>query len=285
MRDFTTGFGYVGKGLRWVAGHGRSWALGLVPALIALVLYAAALAALAYWADDVAVWATPFADDWDSPWPGLLRGLFMALLLLGGIGLALLTFTAVALLIGDPFYEALSGRVEEDAGHCPPSPDEPLLPGLWRSLKESVHVLSRALMFTVPLFFLGFVPFFGQTVVPALGFAVAGFFLTVELTSFALQRRGIDVRGRLALLRRRKMLALGFGVPIVLLFLVPLAAVVVMPGAVVGATLLARHLVGDDVPAAGPAPGPAPVPGAPGTPPAPPAPGAPPGAGPPRVRA
>lgn len=264
MRDFTTGFGYVGKGLRWAAGNGRSWALGLVPALIALVLYAAALAALAYWAGDIAVWATPFADDWDSPWQGLLRGLFVALLLLGGIGFALLTFTAVALLIGDPFYEALSGRVEESAGYCPPGPDEPLLRGLWRSLKESVHVLSRALMFTVPLFFLGFVPFIGQTIVPALGFAIAGFFLTVELTSFALQRRGIDVRGRLALLRRRKMLALGFGVPIVLLFLVPLAAVVVMPGAVAGATLLARHLVGDDarVPP-GPAPAPGPVPGPP----------------------
>jgi CysZ protein len=111
-------------------------------------------------------------------------------------------------------------------------------------------VLLRVAGWGILLFLLGFVPVLGQTVVPALGFCVSGFFLTLELTGVALQRRGVPVRERLALLKGRRMLALGFGVPLVLLFLVPLAAVLAMPGAVAGATLLVRDLVPAELPPA-----------------------------------
>ena len=91
-----------------------------------------------------------------------------------------------------------------------------------------------------------------------LGFCVSGYFLAVELSSVAMQRRGIPVRERLRILRGRRALALGFGVPLVLMFLVPLVAVVLMPGAVAGAAMLVRDLTGEadeqrneDVPDAG----------------------------------
>lgn len=116
MRDLVAGMRYLGKGQRWVAQHGRWWGFGLIPALIALVLYAAVLTVLAIWSGDIAAWATPFADGWDSPWQGLLRGVFVALLFAGGLMLSVLTFTAVTLLIGDPFYESLSEKVEESEG-------------------------------------------------------------------------------------------------------------------------------------------------------------------------
>ncbi|WP_419993951.1 EI24 domain-containing protein [Streptomyces boninensis] len=244
MRDFRAGLSYLGKGQRWMARHGRWYGFGLLPGLVAFVLFVAALVTLGVFADDIAAWATPFADGWSETWRGVLRGLFMALLLVGGIALAVLSFTAVTLLIGEPFYEKLSEQVDASEGGAP---DDQPRAGLWRELwisaKESLYVLSRALMFTIPLFFLGFIPVIGQTVIPAIGFAVSGFFLAVELTSVAMQRRGIAVRERLALLRGRKMLALGFGVPLVLLFLIPLVAVFVMPGAVAGATLLVRDVL------------------------------------------
>ncbi|MEU9120746.1 EI24 domain-containing protein [Streptomyces sp. NPDC048506] len=250
MRDLAAGIRYLGKGQRWVAQHGRWWGFGLIPALIALVLYAAVLTALAIWSGDLAAWATPFADDWGSPWQGLLRGVFVALLFAGGLTLSVLTFTAVTLLIGDPFYESLSEKVEESEGYCPPGPDRPLWQEIWTALRDSVHVLLRAAGFGILLFALGFVPFLGQTVIPAIGFCVSGFFLAVELTSVAMQRREVPVRERLRLLRGRKGLAVGFGTPLVLLFLVPFIAVVLMPGAVAGATLLVRDLVPAEEPPA-----------------------------------
>lgn len=235
----------MARGQRWAAGHGRWFGFGMLPALVTFVLYAAALTALAFLTDDAAAWATPFADDWDELWRNALRTVFAVLLWLAGLFVSVVTFTAVTLLVGDPFYEKLSEQVEESEGHCPEGPDRPLPLELWISLCDSLFVLWRMLLLTVPLFFLGFLPVLGQTFIPALSFCVAGFFLTLELSSVAMQRRGIPVRERLRILRRHRALALGFGVPLVLAFLVPFVAVVLMPGAVAGAALLVRDLMGD----------------------------------------
>ncbi|MEU2225786.1 EI24 domain-containing protein [Streptomyces sp. NPDC018347] len=248
MRDLGVGFGYLLKGQRWVARHGRRYGFGLLPGLITLVLYAAALVALAVWGDDAVTWATPFADDWSSPWRGLFRGFLTAVLFALGLLLAVLTFTAVTLLVGQPFYENLSERVDADVspdGTAPRS-ELPFWRELWISARDSLRVLVRAGLWGLLLFALGFLPFVGQTVVPVLGFFVTGFFLTEELAAVALQRRGVDLRARLTLLRSRKTLVWGFGTPLGLAFLVPFVAVFLMPGAVAGATLLARDLLGEE---------------------------------------
>ena len=45
-------------------------------------------------------------------------------------------------------------------------------------------------------------------------------------------------------LRRNRWLALGFGVSVFVGFVIPLGAVLLMPAAVIGATLLTRYLYG-----------------------------------------
>ncbi|MBB5933153.1 EI24 domain-containing protein [Streptomyces zagrosensis] len=255
MRDLATGVGYLIKGQRWMAQHPRSWGFGMVPALITLVGYVAALIALGLWTDDAISWLTPFADDWGTPWLGLFRGALAVLFFGGCLLLALITFTAVTLLVGQPFYESLSERVDLSLdGHAPES-GLPLWRELLIALRESTTVVIRVVLWGTLLFVAGFLPVIGQTAIPAIGFCIAGFFLTEELTAVALQRRRVPLAERLRLLRSRKLLVLGFGVPLTLLFLVPLAAVVVMPGAVAGATLLARDLLGEptsqDPPASG----------------------------------
>jgi CysZ protein len=81
----------------------------------------------------------------------------------------------------------------------------------------------------------------GQTVVPVLAALVSGYLLTGELTAVALGRRGLRRKARFALLRRNRAAVLGFGAATTVLFMVPLGAVLAMPGAVAGATLLARE--------------------------------------------
>ncbi|MFI6448312.1 EI24 domain-containing protein [Kitasatospora sp. NPDC050543] len=243
MRDLVAGLGYLGKGQKWVARHGRWWGFGMIPALITLVGYVVALVALSAQADDVASWATPFADHWGSPWRELLRGTLAAAVFGGGLLIALISFTAVTLLVGQPFYESLCERVDESEGGAPAKPGIPLWRELWIAARDSVYVLLRVAAFGVVLFAAGFIPLIGQTVVPVIGICVSGFFLAVELTAVGLQRRGVPQAERIRLLRRRLPLALGFGVPLILLFLVPLVTVLAMPGAVAGATLLARDLV------------------------------------------
>ncbi|MFI9200507.1 EI24 domain-containing protein [Streptomyces sp. NPDC053048] len=245
MRDLVAGMTYLAKGQRWVGRNRRQWGFGLLPGLITLVGYAAAIIVLAFWADDFVGWATPFADDWASPWLGIFRGTLMALFFGAGLLLSLITFTAVTLLVGQPFYESLSERVDLAEGGSAPESGLPLWRELWISARESLAVLLRVAVWGVLLFALGFVPVIGQTVIPAIGFCVSGFFLAEELTAVALQRRGVRLGERLRLLRSRKLLTLGFGVPLALLFLVPFVAVFVMPGAVAGATMLVRDLLGE----------------------------------------
>ncbi|MGW4378337.1 EI24 domain-containing protein [Kitasatospora sp. NPDC004531] len=252
MRDFGAGLRFLFNGQRWVARHGRWWGFGMIPALITLVGYLAALAVLIVYAGDLAAWATPFADDWSDLWRGAVRvAVGAAAVGIGGM-LAMLTFTAVTLLIGEPFYESLSDKVEETEGGGPQGPDLPLWRELWIGLKDSLAVLLRAAGLGIVLFLCGFIPVVGQTVVPVVAVCVSGFFLTVELTGTPLQKRGLNQKERLRLLRSRTSLAVGFGTGLVLLFLIPVLTVLAMPGAVAGATLLARELAPHEEPADGP---------------------------------
>ncbi|GAA1561123.1 EI24 domain-containing protein [Actinomadura kijaniata] len=236
-----TGAKYLLRGLGWVARHPRQWLFGLIPAVIVLAVYAVVLGLLAFNLDTVAAWVTPFADGWSE-------GLRTATRVVAGLAVfgasafvAVLTFTALTLLVGDPFYESIAVRVEDSQGGAPPEPDEPLLTQIARAVKDAALLGVIAVAFALVFFVCGFIPVIGQTVVPVLAACVSGYFLAGELASVALERRGVHRRERLGLMKRQRPLVVGFGVATFVVFLIPLGAVLAMPGAVAGATLLARE--------------------------------------------
>lgn len=236
------GVRYLGRGIGWVARHPSQWVFGLIPALLTLLLFGGLLTWLGFQIGDVVRWMTPFADGWAS-------GAREALRLVSGIAVfgaalfvSLLLFTAVTLIIGEPFYEALAARVEDSVGGAPPEPDEPFWHGLGRSVRDALILGVTALAFGVLFFALGFIPVIGQTVVPVVALVVSGYFLTGELTGIAMERREMGRKERFALLKSRRPTVLGFGTATGALFLIPLGAVLFMPGAVAGATLMARDL-------------------------------------------
>lgn len=251
MKDLLAGVGYLLGGVRWSAWHPRLWLFGLIPALVTLLIDVAVLVLLVIYAGDLITWATPFADTWTEPWRDVLR-IVAGIILIGALLLVtVVLFTAMTLAIGGPFYDSLSERVERAEGGAPPEVQRPLWRETLIAIRESIGVLCYAAFTGAVLFVLGFIPVVGQTVVPVLGACVSGFFLTAELTSLALQRRGVGLRERMRRLRGRKLLAIGFGTPLFLLFLVPFVAVLAMPCAVAGATLLTReHLVPSAAPSA-----------------------------------
>jgi CysZ protein len=112
------GIGFVFKGLGWVARHPRWWLFGLIPALVALVLYAFALVWLGTHATDVAAWLTPFADDWG--WRDVFRVLVGIMIFIGGMALAVITFTAVTLAIGEPFSRSGTASSRCSMSCCSP---------------------------------------------------------------------------------------------------------------------------------------------------------------------
>jgi CysZ protein len=84
-------------------------------------------------------------------------------------------------------------------------------------------------------------------VVPVLGAAVGGWLLAIELTGAPFQRRGRRLQDRRQVLRAHRPLTLGFGVAVFLSFLIPLGAILLMPAAVAGATLLSRRALGQPI--------------------------------------
>ncbi|RFU43619.1 hypothetical protein DZF91_00210 [Actinomadura logoneensis] len=241
FKDLGSGAVYFLRGLGWVARRPGKWLFGLIPALIVLVLYVALLGSLALNLDDAARSVTPFADHWSS-------GARTATHVMAGIALfgaaaflAVLTFTALTLLVGDPFYERIAVAVEDSMGGAPPDPGIPLLTQILRAVKDALILGLYAVGFGLLFFVLGFLPVVGQTVVPVVAACVSGYFLSGELTAVMLERRGLVRRDRFALLRAHRSLAVGFGATAFVVFLIPLGAVLAMPGAVAGGAILTRE--------------------------------------------
>jgi CysZ protein len=217
--------------------------LGLLPALIAVVVLLALLIAFFVSLSTAVAALTPFATGWDPTQRDGFRLLVGIVLAVGAGWLALISYAALAIGIGQPFYETISRRVDAREGGPPPvTIDVAWWRAMGRALRDGLLLVAVTATLGVVLFGLGFLPVVGQTVLPVLNACVAGFMLAVELTSVALERRGLALRDRVRLLWRRKLLTLGFGVATFLVFLIPLGAVLAMPGAVAGGTLLARRL-------------------------------------------
>jgi CysZ protein len=247
---------FRGMGMFW--GTPGMRLLGILPVLLAGLLVLALLGLLVVHLDELADALTPFADRWDEGSRTLVRVGAGLALLLGSMAVLVVSFTVIAQIIGQPFYERISDRVEHRLGAPPPGAGAPWWRSFPRASLESALLLGLTLACTAPLFVLGLFPVLGQTVVPVLQALVGGFFLAVELLAIPLERRGVHLAGRLRFVWRHRGQTLGFGVTAFLLFLVPLMNVLAMPGAVVGATLLVRRLRGEPALSGGPAlpPGP-----------------------------
>jgi CysZ protein len=226
----------------------RLMLLGAIPAFVVGILYLVGIVLLIVNLNPIVVWATPFANDWAEP---LILSTRVAAALVVVIVAALFvvyTFTAVTLLVGDPFYERIWREVENRLGNAPADQKIGLLRAVGRAIGDGVRLLVPAIGVGVLLLACGFIPVVGPISVAVLGALFGGWLLVVELTGFAFDARGFTLRERRRALRSRRSVAVGFGAAAYLIFLVPVAAVFAMPAAVAGAAMLSRDTV-DALPA------------------------------------
>ncbi len=236
MGELTHGARQLGKGFAFLKTRPKLFVLGVIPALVVFLVLGALFVVLALQASNLAAWATPFADDWADPLRGLLRLLLVLALLLGTFVLFSAVFVGLTLAVGDRFYERIWRETEAAlGGEVPP---EGL--GFLRSLRDGVALMGLGLLTSVLVLASGFVPFVGPLVGAVLGVLLSGRLLARELVARPLEARGFDRDAQRALLAPHRTRLLGFGVLTQLCFLIPLGGVLVMPAAVVGATMLAR---------------------------------------------
>ncbi|MEQ1737072.1 MAG: EI24 domain-containing protein, partial [Rhodoglobus sp.] len=140
---------------------------------------------------------------------------------------------------GDWFYERIWWAVETDLGGLPEKRET----GFWRSVGDSLRLVVRAVLTSLLLALLSFIPVVGTVIAAVVGFVFTARILATELTTRPLEARGLTLLERRAALRTRRPRVLGFGAAVQLCFLVPGGAILVMPVAVAGATHLAREVL------------------------------------------
>lgn len=244
ISEFITGIRFLGRGFGYWKKRPGLMTLGLVPALIALALLAAALIPLLLSLGMITAWMTPFADGWDPFWVTALRSVLAVVIAIGALVVASVVFTALTLLIGDPFYQRIWRAVENDLGGEVPEGEG----GLRVALAESIRLVAFGVLVALLALVLGFIPVVGAVLATITSIVLTGRLLARELTGRALNARDITSHDRSRLFATRRSRLIGFGVATQLCFMVPLGAVFIMPTAVAGSTLLARELLAHPAP-------------------------------------
>ena len=236
--DFTRGVGLLFRRFGWWRKRPGTMALGLIPAGIVAIVLLAGLITLGTFLPTIAEAITPFANGWPSVWLTVIRIAAGTAVFGAALVLTAVTFTALTLVVGEPFYEKVWRQVETDTGGAVPSVPY----GFWRGVRDGLMLLLRGIFAALIAAVLGFVPVVGGVLGGAAGLTLTAWLLADELASRGLAARGLTRVDRRELLRGRRALTFGFGLATQLCFLVPLGAIVAMPAAVAGATLLAREV-------------------------------------------
>lgn len=235
----TTGAGYVLRGFSMWRRRPGLMLLGMVPALVVSLVLLAAYVVLLLQLPELVQWLTPFVDDAADLVRVLVRLSVALVIVVGALAFAASTFVGLTLAVGDPFYARIWRETEMMIGGS--VPDGEL--STWRAARDAVVLTVVAVLAGAVVVVVGLLPLVGTVIGALLGLVVSGWLLAGDLLARPLEARGLDAAQRSALARGRRPWVLGFGVTVQAFFLVPLGAVLVMPAAVVGATMLARDLV------------------------------------------
>jgi CysZ protein len=240
---FFAGAGYLGRGLGMYRKHPGLMLLGLLPAVITFVGLVAGFVAMVFFVDDIVDLFTPYMESWPAVVRDGGRLIFMIAFGMVWTIFSFLAYVSLTLIIGQPFYEAISKRVEDHLGGVPGEVNVSFWRSLPRTIADSARLAVRAAVVGLFLLVIQIIPVVGNAIALVLGAFFMGWVLTLEVTSVPFERRGLYYRDRKKALRRHRSTTLGFGAAVFLSFLVPLGAVIFMPAAVAGATLMSRRIL------------------------------------------
>lgn len=240
VREFGGGVALYWAGFRMWKTKTGLMALGLVPGFLTALLFAALFVAVFVASDDAGRWfAQRVAGE---AWWAELLAFATTLAILGGALLATIyAFVTVTSIVGQPFFEALSHSIDDSMGAVPPGPNWPWWRNAARGVGEAIRLGFLTLPLSMGLALMGLLPGIGTITAWIAGALLGGWFVALEFTAVPFERRGLRLRDRRRLLAKRRAYTLGFGAMAYVMSAFAPLAVVMMPSAVAGGTLLARE--------------------------------------------
>jgi CysZ protein len=241
MHQLATGVRDVGRGLAVLKAHPSLWKWLIAPAVISLVLMAAAVVGILHAVDPVAGWLAGHLPGWLASIAGtLLRVLVLVVLGIAG----LFVFTTVAGMIAGPFNELLSEHVEAviTGRPAPPFSLREFVHGAILGIVHGIRRLVATLVGLALVFALGFVPVIGTIAAVPLGIWFAATAASYDCYDAVLSRRAMAYRDKLAYLAHHRWRTLGLGVAVAGMLLVPGLNLIALGVGAAGATVAADAL-------------------------------------------
>lgn len=255
MLSFINAAKYPFKGISYLFSHKNLFRYIFIPFILDLTLASILLFLVFFQIPEVVDWIKSAVIDWFGiekvgvehfivvrtlKWILGVAGAFIWFIL-GVVILFIfpLVLTILSAIIDPLFRSILHSKTKEMEGF--PEKRIPVIESLYLSLKSVINEIKKLvfyLLFSVILLFINIVPVIGSLLYPILQFFLTALFITWEFLTPYLDEKKLSFLKQLRFVFQNKKLFLGFGIPAVLLLLIPFVQVIFLSTHVIGGALL-----------------------------------------------
>jgi CysZ protein len=231
MQQFTLGVSYLKRGFK-LLGAPRLRLLVLIPALINLVVAILLIRVLFHEFSSMAHWLDQLLPTW-------LHWLDWLIWLCYTLSLAFFfvyVFNTIANIVSAPFNGYLSEAVQRQQG-LPISNQKSLSSAMLSALKRQFHIVVHCIILSIACLILFFIPII-NIFAPFVWFLLSAWIMALQYTDYAFDNNNIDFKTMRKRLRSKGFLSTSFGALVVLLSMIPIVNLLIVPAAVIGATLM-----------------------------------------------
>lgn len=225
---------YFLRGLK-LLWHPKLRLFTLLPILINTLVFIVLFAIAKHYYAELVTWLLGHVPHW-LLW---LKWLLWIIFMLAIIVIFAYTFTIITNIIGAPFNGLLAEKVEALIGSPPPSANMTFTQTLaatprniGRALKSLLYFIPRALLCLILLF----IPLL-QSLAPVAWFVLSAWMMSVQYMDYPMDNHHISFHSMLQMLHQKRVANFSFGSTVLLATMIPILNLVVMPAAVIGATL------------------------------------------------
>ncbi|MCD4653450.1 EI24 domain-containing protein [bacterium] len=221
--------------ISFILSNRKLFLYSLIPWIINICIFAGLLVTYGFWGINTAQkFASSFGDTW---WAITLAWMIGILMILCLTALQVLLFTYLAMLLSGVFGELLSYHTEfHIRGSAQPSPEGNMLKIFVRSVVEELKgMLFFGTVFLL-LLLLNFIPIIGNIAFAVVAPIWTALSLAFEFTAPTTERRGMRFTAKRRLIFKHKVSAIGFGLGILPMSLIPILNFSFIPFAIVGGT-------------------------------------------------
>ncbi|MBV1869490.1 MAG: sulfate transporter CysZ [Gammaproteobacteria bacterium] len=233
--DIKTGFMYFIKGIRMLNTPGIRLFV-IIPLLLNTVIFFTFISLFGYYFVETLDQLISKLPEWLSFLYWVIFPLFVSLLLI----MSGYFFNTFINILGAPFNGFLAQKTEElltQSNSSEPTSFKDLIAIIPHSLKREIDKIRYYIPRVIVLFILALIP--GVNILsPFAWFVMGAWMLSIQYSDFPMDNNKVNFGEMKTLLAQKRLTSIGFGIAVVAALSIPVINFLVMPAAVIGATIM-----------------------------------------------